>query len=96
MSMGSLILDRSDDLSKLSIPGVPLSTVAGDHAPYDVALLFGISRSGGRTAITRVHVGNVAFPMYFDRAPLFWLGEASDAESVGGSITHCLGPVRAK
>jgi beta-lactamase regulating signal transducer with metallopeptidase domain/HEAT repeat protein len=80
--IGSLLLDRRDELRGVSIPGVPLSSVVGDFAPYDIALLFGVPRAGGGGRVSRVHVGNVAFPVYFDRAPLVWLGEAGDEESL--------------
>ena len=68
----------SDDIR---FSGVGLASLVGDHPASDIAILFGMT-NGGRSRVARLHAGNHAFPVFFNRWPLVWLGPASDAESV--------------
>ncbi len=67
-----------DGAHGLTFTGVPLARLLGPLARHQIAIFYRFD--GGR--LTRVHLGNYDFPVHFQRTPLFWLGAASDAESV--------------
>jgi beta-lactamase regulating signal transducer with metallopeptidase domain/HEAT repeat protein len=70
------------ELGEIRVPGVPVTSITGAAPPRDIVVFLAFRRTGRVPVLTRVHVANVAFPMYFGGAPLVWLGTASDGESI--------------
>jgi beta-lactamase regulating signal transducer with metallopeptidase domain/HEAT repeat protein len=65
--------------------GTPLRSVLGGGAAYDrgtIAVMFHFESASGERAIDRMGHRNMTIGMPFGRDPVFWLGTASDAESV--------------
>lgn len=71
----------SDELNKMTFSGTPLTPMLEEHAPYDIAVFIGV-RGARSPRIVRIHAGSFAFPVYFSRWPLVWLGRAEERESI--------------
>lgn len=71
------------DFRGLMFPGVRLAPLTGTPDSDDLAVLFGFSPgAGGRPQLAAVHVGSFFLPVDFGGRALFWLGDASDGESL--------------
>jgi HEAT repeat protein/beta-lactamase regulating signal transducer with metallopeptidase domain len=71
------------DFQGFAFRGVRLGSVTGTRDSDDILMLFGFTAgAGGRPALTHVHVGSAFLPVDFARRTLFWLGTATDAQSL--------------
>jgi HEAT repeat protein/beta-lactamase regulating signal transducer with metallopeptidase domain len=66
----------------LMFRGVRLAPLAGSNDSDDIAILFGFTEQGGRVSLTHVHVASFYLPVDFRGRSLFWLGSATDAQSL--------------
>jgi len=68
-------------LRGFQVPGQPLSTLAGAD-PASIGLLYLYERGAG-PRLVRVHASTASVPVHFERKTLYWLGHATDEESLG-------------
>ena len=71
------------DFQGLMFRGVRLAPLAGTNDSDDIAILFGFSPDpSGKAVVSHVHIASFYLPMDFRGKTLFWLGGASDAQSL--------------
>lgn len=67
------------DFQGLMFRGVRLAPLTGSADSDDIAILFGVDQGG---KVTQVHVASMYLPVDFRGRTLFWLGRATDAQSL--------------
>jgi HEAT repeat protein/beta-lactamase regulating signal transducer with metallopeptidase domain len=71
------------DFQGLMFRGVRLGPLTGSNDSDDIAMVFGVSLDqGGRATLTHMRFASFYLPMGFAGRSLFWLGNASDDQSV--------------
>ena len=70
------------EFRNLKFSGITLNSLIGDYAAADYAVFLAFDATSRSPRLVRVRFANFVFPMHFNRWPLLWLGESSDAESV--------------
>lgn len=79
---GHVRFTRAD---RIALAGAPISESVGDLSPETAVVLLGFraGSSGAPGALDRVHAANSTLPVHFDGRPLYWIGNADDAGSIG-------------
>jgi HEAT repeat protein/beta-lactamase regulating signal transducer with metallopeptidase domain len=71
------------DFQGFMFRGVRLARLTGTTDSDDIVILFGFDADqNGRSALSHVHVASYYLPMDFRGRSLFWLGDATDAQSL--------------
>lgn len=71
------------DFQGFMFRGVRLAPLTGTGDSDDIAMLFGFSAdASGKVTLSHVHVASFYLPVDFRGRTLFWLGNASDAQSL--------------
>jgi HEAT repeat protein/beta-lactamase regulating signal transducer with metallopeptidase domain len=71
------------DFQGFTFRGVRLSPLTGSNDSDDIAILFGFKiDQSGKAALSHVHVASFYLPMDFHGRTLFWLSDATDAQSL--------------
>jgi beta-lactamase regulating signal transducer with metallopeptidase domain/HEAT repeat protein len=80
---GRVVL-RDEQLAAARIPGRPLAGVPPVADPTGVLIFAGFEpgRSGAAPRLTRIHVASAGLPASLGERPVYWLGIASDRESL--------------
>jgi len=71
------------DFQGFMFRGVRMARLTGNNDSDDIVILFGFrTDQSGKVALSDVHVASFYLPMDFGGRTLFWLGDASDAQSL--------------
>ncbi|HSA56184.1 MAG TPA: M56 family metallopeptidase, partial [Gemmatimonadaceae bacterium] len=78
------VMWRADRTADVQVPGDPLPPLPGLADSTAVVILAGYEPGlEGLPRLTRMHVASAGLPARLGARPVFWLGGAADAESIG-------------
>ena len=70
------------DFQGFMFRGARLGPLTGSGDSDDIAIVLGFTDQGGRATLNHVHVASFYLPIDFHGRTLFWLGTATDAQSL--------------